>query len=177
MSDPQDDDGLPPRKGFLGAVNRRELAFVHWLIPPIETEEQAASALGYARRAGLIAGLVAISPIFLPEGLETMTGGPVFVLNDQALTNPIVLLQAALYGYIYFAGYRKLEVVAGALALFAASYLVWPMLAASQSWLALAVGLYIVRCFAIGLRSLRFFRRLDTEPHGPPEKPPTFRRR
>ena len=177
MSDPRDDASPPPRKGFFGAVHRRELALVNWLIPPIETEGQAAAALGYARRAGLIAGLVAISPVFLPEGIETMTGGPTFVFNQEAVTNPVVLLQAALYGYVYFAGYKTLEIVAGAVALFAAAYLVWPMLAADQSWLALMVGLYVVRCFAIGLRSLRLFRKLDIAPHGPPEKPPTFRRR
>jgi hypothetical protein len=177
MSDPHDDTSPPPRKGFLGAVHRRELAIVHWLIPPIETEEQAAGALGYARRAGLIAALIALSPIFLPEGIETMTGGPVFVVNQDALINPAVMLQAVLYGYIYFAGYKKLEVVAGALALFAAAFLIWPMLTAAQSWLALMIGAYVLRCFFIGVRSLRLFRKLDIEPHGPPEKPVSYRRR
>lgn len=149
-----------PGRGFLAAMHRRELALVFWLWPWIDDRERAEKALGYARRGAVVAAVLVLVPVFFPEGFDQEEGWGL-VVDYEALLDILLLVQLALYIYVFVEGYKRWEVIAGALALFIVAYLALPMIEDEQSWFAIFLGLYAVRCFAIGLKSRRLLDRLD----------------
>jgi hypothetical protein len=149
-----------PGTGFFAAIHRRELAVVFWLWPQIDDRERAGKALGYARRGAIVATVLVLVPVFFPEGFDQEKGW--FLSFDlAALLDAVLLVQLALYVYVYVVGYKRWEAITGALALFVLAYFVLPMIEDEQSWFAIFLGLYAVRCFAIGLKSRRLLDRLD----------------
>ncbi len=144
---------------FFAAIHRRELAVVFWLWPQIDDRERAEKALGYARRGAIVATVLVLVPVFFPEGFDQEEAWGL-VIDYAALLDVLLLAQLALYVYVYIEGYKRWEPIAGALALFVFAYLALPMVEDEQSWFAILLGLYAVRCFGIGLKSRRLLDRL-----------------
>ena len=136
---------------FFAALRQREMGVVNWLLHPIPDQEAAERALIYGQRAGLFAVMLRVVYALYPAG-EVLPEEYDFAI--LAVPENLVLL--AIYLYVFVDGFRRWVPTLCAAALFAADTA--GLLGEPEGGVTLlrvVLGLYVLRCFVIGVRAGR----------------------
>ncbi len=170
MSDPgTSDPGMsdPGRSGrpglarrFLSHYREREMWLARTIWRDIATEDDARHYFYYARRAAFFAIVLRVVYVIHPPGFEDAD-----IFTFDALIEPLNLAFLAAYIYLFLDGHRLWRVTLGFMAFFALDILyVLPSTTGGLSLLQVVIGIYVLRCFLIGVRAGRWLARAGMAP-------------
>lgn len=133
------------------ALNRNELAVLRRFWHEIRAREDAERAIAIGQQGVYFAILIRVVFVLLPPSFETT-----LEINYGLLFEPLTLGIFAFYTFIYFYGYRRWWAMLLAMAVFGVDIILLPRETGGGTWFQLLLGIYVLRCFFVGVRGARW---------------------